>query len=919
VIALFSASALLQFLAAWYSFRFVYHKRLGLPWSFVTLALLLMGGLRTWTVVLLAADGTFGGFEAALPWVEFLISFFLAVGFVLTDRWFLLKERIKNRFRILSSVDRAVIGVLEEDRILSQVCEELTRNQGYPLAWIGVGEPDGTVRVLRSEGPAKGFLSGFPVRWDESPEGRGPTGKSIRSGTPFVVNRIRGDSDLDSRREAFERHQLRSVASFPIRRSGLSSLALTLYGGAEDAFDRLEIEALKAMASRVETAIQSARRHEMFVSAKKSYDDLLRMQHDGVVLVRGGKIVRVNPTATVMLGYSSPEELSGLDYACLFPPATREEQISRMERHAAEGTGEEARETQIRRKDGSAIPCEVTVTWVPRGSRNEDYEPLLKGPLGMILLRDIRQRKQHLEDLRTERDFSSKILDVAGILVMQLGPKHEILLFNRQCEEATGYSAEELLGRNVLERLVPESSRPEVARAYRELWNGRESPTLEHPLLGKEGEERRIAWNYAVLPDAKGSPVSIIAAGIDVTERRFLERQIVAMQKLEAVGTLAGGVAHDFNNILTGILGNLDFARRSLDPESPAIPPVQESIHAAERAARLVRQLLEFSRRSPVERSVIDVGAVVGEVVHLFSQTIDRRIGVEVSVPDGLWPAAADSGQLHQVLMNLCINARDAVLERLETERSESPSAEGFRVRVSVGNVRIGDEYCRVFPYARRGEFLLLSVSDDGAGMNAETQRRVFEPFFTTKKMGRGTGLGLSTVFGIVKRHAGWINLESRKGEGSTFRVYIPRAVEPGKHEEPAPEPVPPSRGRETILLADDEEMIRDLGRQILELQGYKVITAENGQEAVDLYLRDRSRIDLVILDLTMPLLSGVEAMERIRKLDPGARVLLSSGYRSDVLDAEGRISNASAFLPKPYRPHQLAKTVREVLDGGRK
>ncbi|HEY5766188.1 MAG TPA: PAS domain S-box protein [Candidatus Deferrimicrobiaceae bacterium] len=917
VIALFCASASLQFLAAWLSFRFVYHKRLGPHWSFVTFALLVMGGLRTWAIVLLARDGFAGEGEFTLPSVELLVSLFLAVGFLLTERWFLLKERLENRFRIMSSVDQAVIGVLEEDRILSLVCEGLAGGRGYPLAWIGVGEPDGTVRVARSEGPAKGFLTEVSIRWDDSPEGRGPTGRAIRSGAPSVANRIRGDLDLVSWRAAFERHELRSAASFPIRRKGLPPLALTLYGRTKDAFDRLEIEALKAMASRVETAIQSARRHEMFVSAKNSYDDLLRMQRDGVILVRGGRIVRVNPAAAAMLGYSSTKELSGEDVACLYPPQDREERLARMDRDAGEDVGEEARDTPILRKDGSVIPCEVTVTWVPRGSRNEDYEPLLKGPLGMILLRDVTQRKRVLEDLRAERDFSSKILDVAGVLVMQLGPGNEILLFNRQCEEATGYSAGELLGQSAIERLVPEGSRPDVARTYRELWNGREHPSTEHPLLGKGGDARLIAWNYAVLPDAGGTPASVIAAGIDVTERRFLERQIVAMQKLEAVGTLAGGVAHDFNNILTGILGNLELARRSLEPGSPALAPVGESIHASERAAQLVRQLLEFSRRSPVERSVVDVGAVVGEVVHLFSQTIDRRIGVEMSVPDGLWHAAADSGQLHQVLMNLCINARDAVLERLETERPGSAAPNGFRVRVSVENATVGEEYCRVFPYARPGEFSVLSVSDDGAGMDAETQRRVFEPFFTTKKMGRGTGLGLSTVFGIVKQHAGWINLESRKGRGSTFRVYIPRAVDSGVMKEPAPEPVPLSRGRETILLADDERMIRDLGKQVLEMQGYTVVTAADGQQAIDRYVHHQDRIDLVILDLTMPHLSGLEVMERIRNLDAGAKVILSSGYRSEDADAAVRISKAYAFLPKPYRPDLLSKTVREVLDRG--
>jgi len=915
MIALFCASAVFQFLAAWLSFRFVYRKRLGFHWSFVTLALLLMGGIRIGTIVLYLGDGDPGGIDPALPSIEFSISFLLAVGFGLTERWFAFRERLESRFRAMSGVDQAVIGVLEEERILSLVCGELSREQGYPLAWIGIGEEDGTVRAVRSDGPKTEALSEIRVRWDDTPAGRGPTGKAIREGKPSVANRIRREGIPPPWKEAFDRHGLRSAASFPIRRKGLAPLALTLYGDMEDAFDRVEVEALKAMASRVETAIQSARRHEMFVCAKNAYDDLLRTQRDAVILVRGGRIVRANPAAADLLGYSSVEDLPGREFLSLVPPEERSEAAVRMGRLPERGGGEAPSEQWILRQNGSRVPCEVTMTWVPRGNRNEDWEPLMEGPLGMILLRDITQRRQALDDLRAERDFSARILDVAGILVMHTGAAGEVLLWNRQCEETTGYTGEETRGRKAIDILVPERHRPDVEEVFRRVRGGEGPAELEHPVRGKRGEERIVSWIYTALPEAEGRATSVIAVGSDVTERRRLEHRLIAMQKLEAVGTLAGGVAHDFNNILTGILGNLDFARRSLGSGSPALAPVLESIHASERAARLVRQLLEFSRQSPVEWTSVDVGTVVQEVVQLFSQTIDRRIDVEVSVAEDLWPVSADSGQLHQVVMNLCVNARDAVTERLEAERTTNPAPEDYRVRICAANEAVGEEYCRRFPYARQGEYVRLSVSDNGIGMDEETQRRVFEPFFTTKRLGRGTGLGLSTVFGIVKQHSGWINLESRKDRGSEFQVYLPRTLRAGKAAETVPEGGGASRGKETVLLADDEEMIRDLGKQILEMQGYTVIMAVDGQEAIDRYIRDRSRIDLVLLDMTMPHLSGVEVMERIRKLDPGAKVVLSSGYRADVGDAGGTISKASAFLAKPYRPDKLANVVREVLD----
>jgi two-component system, cell cycle sensor histidine kinase and response regulator CckA len=917
VIALFVTSAIFQFAAAYLSFRFVLRGRLGPPWSLVSIALVVMGGLRVYSVVLMAEQGDLGTGDLTIPVIEFSVSFLLAAGFVLTERWFLFKEKLERRFRMMAEVDQAMIGVLEENRILSLVCEGLTRDQGYFLAWIGVGEADGTVRVARSAGKAKALLSDITVRWDEPAHGTGPTGTALRTGESCVVNRIRRDGACLPLRHARTRYGIRSCASFPIRAKGVRPMALTLCGETEDAFDRLEVEGVRAMASRVETAIHGARRHELFVSAKKSYDDLLRSQRDGVILVRGGKIVRVNPSAAAMLGVSGGEELIGEDFTRFFPEEEHAGILAGILREES-AESEAALEVPVRRRDGTLFPCEMSATWVPRTHRNEEWTPLMRGPLGMILLRDVTSRKQVLDDLRKQRDFSSKILDIAGVLVMQLGERGEVVLFNRQCEEATGYDAAEAAGRVAADFLIPERSREEFSAAFRETWAGGLPCNIEQAMVGKGGEERIVVWSFSTIPDPEGRVASVIAAGTDVTERRRLEQQVIAMQKLEAVGTLAGGVAHDFNNILTGILGNLDMARKTLEPESPALPAVRDSIQASERAALLVRELLEFSRRSPIERRAIDAAEVLREAANLFSQTIDRRIEVRVSVAEGLWPAAADSTQLHQVLMNLCVNARDAIMECMEGGVRGAAGDGSFSIRLAAENFTAGEEYCRAYPYARRGEFVLVSVADNGTGMDEQTRRRVFEPFFTTKKLGRGTGLGLSTVYGIVKQHDGWITLDSGPGKGSTFRVYFPRAAGPAEHPPAASGSARPVSGKETILLADDEEMIRDLGRQILEIHGYRVITAVDGQEAIDTYIRDRARIDLVILDLTMPRLSGLEVMGRIREIDPEARILLSSGYRWDTAPAAQGVGKASGFLPKPYRAELLARAVRQVLDRGR-
>jgi CheY-like chemotaxis protein len=266
--------------------------------------------------------------------------------------------------------------------------------------------------------------------------------------------------------------------------------------------------------------------------------------------------------------------------------------------------------------------------------------------------------------------------------------------------------------------------------------------------------------------------------------------------------------------------------------------------------------------------------------------------------------------------MNLCVNARDAIAEQLEIGRTGTREKHGKWIRVGAENVTVGPEYCRVFPYARQGEFVVLSIADNGVGMDEATSRRVFEPFFTTKSLGRGTGLGLSTAYGIIKQHEGWITLESEAGSGTTFRCYFPRSTDLPEETAVIPEAMGSPQGKETILLVDDEEMIRNLGSLILEKQGYMVIVAKDGQEAIDIYLARKKEIDLVILDLTMPHMTGLEVLERIRAVDPLVKVVLSSGYRGGEEDGMDRFSEASAFLSKPYRADSLVRLVRDVLDG---
>ena len=907
-----SISAFLQFIAAWQSVVFLSTGRLGRVWSFVSLALFLKGVLSIW-VVLTSSWSVVSPFtDQPVVIAEFFISLLLAAGFLLTGQWFRFRERLEARFELISEVERSLVGVLEEGKILSLVCDILSRSQGYRLAWVGTAEADGTIRVECSAGGAAEFLQGVSLRWDDTPMGKTPPGTALRTGGT-ITSRDIGGGLPDEWREACRRNGLLRCAAARIEQHGFQHKVLVVHAETATAFDAVETQALAAMARRVGSAIQGARRHEIFVNAKASYDELLRNQRDGVILVREGKVVRANPAAAEMLGYASPGLLFDADPVSIL--ADPDAVAGLRDQLLGPGTGElrSEWEASLLRMDGSTFPGEIRLTWAPREERNDTFVPKRHGPLGMIVFRDVAERVRVLRELRKERDFSNRMLDISGALVLQVSRTGEILLFSRQCEEVTGIEARDALGKKMWDLLVAEPSRDLHRDAIRGVAAGRTPPPLETSIVTAHASPRTIAWNHAPLHDGSGSIVSVIVTGIDVTERRLLEKQLIEMQKMEAVGTLAGGIAHDFNNILTGILGSLDLARGFVPPGSPASAPIAEGIKASERAVQLVRQLLDFSRRAPAECRSVDLGNVVREVTALFSQTIDRRIGVTCSIADDLLPAFVDPNQVHQVLMNLCVNARDAIVESLEAEeRSGRRPLTGYWIYIRAENADVDDDYCRIFPYARKGRYIRLSIGDNGAGMDEATQRRVFEPFFTTKKMGRGTGLGLSTVYGIVKQHNGWINLESFVGKGTTFCAYFPEAARGAEEATAIPEPAPSERGKETVLFADDEELIRDLGRQVMEMHGYRVLLAEDGMRAIDLFRSNRKAIDLVVLDLTMPQRSGMEVLRAIREIDPEIRVILSSG------SPPTETVPGTTFLPKPYRAETLAKAVRSALDAQR-
>lgn len=397
---------------------------------------------------------------------------------------------------------------------------------------------------------------------------------------------------------------------------------------------------------------------------------------------------------------------------------------------------------------------------------------------------------------------------------------------------------------------------------------------------------------------------------------RNLEEQLQQSQKMQAVGTLAGGVAHDFNNILAGILGNLDLALSKLGPKHEYAHYLITASGAAERARDLTRQLLAFGRKAELRKKNINLTKSIMETVQLLEQTIDRRIHLAAKVAPDLDLVSADEGQMNQVIMNLCVNARDAIMTALqEGEPARAMGSEHVGITIEAQNVILEEKEIRLSS-ASPGKYVEISVSDTGCGMTDEIQDRMFEPFFTTKPLGKGTGLGLPTVYGIIQQHEGWITVDSEPGRGAVFHIYLP-AVSPNGTEieiEDAPAEIP--RGGETILLADDEEMIREFASEFLEGLGYQVLLAADGLEALEIYEKKQGEIDLVILDMVMPCLTGLEVLKRILSINPAAKIIISSGNALPVLDDETQLTPApNAFISKPYHISEMASAIRQVLD----
>ena len=622
--------------------------------------------------------------------------------------------------------------------------------------------------------------------------------------------------------------------------------------------------------------------------SEERYRNLLENFIDGVILTVEGKITFVNPVMCALTGYSS-EELRGRPPTELLVPEERDRARERMSALLA-GSGEHAVVYHLLRKQGGLVPVEVGSRLIHYGGK----------PALLSVVHDITGRDRAEQELRTSEERYRQLFENANDLVYTHDMEGNLTSFNKAGERITGYTREEALRMNIRELIAPQdldTARDMMSRI------ADETPSVPFELSILSKEKRRIIleisphWIYQ-----KGKPIGIQGIGRDVTERTQLGEQLRQAQKMEAIGQLAGGVAHDFNNLLTLIEGYCELSMSHVESGTPLRKYIEAIHQAGERATSLTRQLLAFSRRQILQPRVLDLNSLVTDIEKMLYRLIGEEIELVTTLDSNLGRVKVDPGQIDQVLMNLAVNARDAM-----------PA--GGKLILETRNVELEEPCTRPPNTVPPGSYVVLTVQDTGHGMDSETQARMFEPFFTTKEQGKGTGLGLATVYGIVRQSGGSILVSSVPDQGTTFEIFLPK-VTASLETEARPQKNNGNRikGNQPIMVVEDEYSIRKLAREFLEVQGFKVLEASCGDEALEISEKHGGPLHLVMTDVVMPGMSGPELITRLSPSHPEMRVFYISGYADSRVVDGGLLNPGAEFLQKPFSFATLGEKLSDLL-----
>jgi two-component system, cell cycle sensor histidine kinase and response regulator CckA len=680
----------------------------------------------------------------------------------------------------------------------------------------------------------------------------------------------------------------------------------------EHRFEPAELSLLDRFGQLASLALENARLHEAAqreLDERRQAEEALRKSQGlyraivdnstdvFTLLGLDEKVLYVSPAHRRLLGYE-PDEVVGRQALDFVHPDDAEAVSANM---AATLRGEKTERDSVRRvrhKDGHWILMDGVVSMV-----EDEYG---RPEMVLAMARDVTEQHRQQEFLATTQELYRTVVDNSRDLILLLDLVGSVQFSSPSGQAILGYERDELAGVSWFDLLHPddvEMVRSFVFESLRSGTSGAYVARVRH----KDGSWIEMEGIPAPVLE-NGRMVAILGVARDVSERRRAEEERAALaeqlrqsQKMEAIGQLAGGIAHDFNNLLTAITGYGDLALGRLDAGSPVRRNVEEMKRAGERAAVLTRQLLAFSRKQVLQPKVLDLNDVVCDLERMLGRVLGEHVELVTALAADLGRTRADPGQIEQVVMNLAINARDAM-----------PT--GGKLTLSTENVELDELFVTRHHGAVAGQYVMLAVSDTGEGMDRKTLERVFDPFFTTKPQGQGTGLGLSTVYGIVKQTGGQIWAYAEPGQGATFKVYLPRVWERAA-ERAERAAAPRLLGTETVLLVEDEAIVRDLVHEMLETAGYRVLEAPSGADAIAIAAAYKEPIDLLVTDVVMPAMSGQELAARLLAERPELRVLFTSGYTEDAITSHGVLAPGTAFAEKPFTAAELGQKVRDLLD----
>ena len=511
--------------------------------------------------------------------------------------------------------------------------------------------------------------------------------------------------------------------------------------------------------------------------------------------------------------------------------------------------------------------------------------------------------QQRLEELRESEAFLNNIVDnIPAMVFVKDAIELRYVAINKAGEELLGYSREGILGKNDRD-LFPEEQAAFFTSKDREvLTKGDLLEIPEEKVKTRSGDDRILRVKKIPLLDSEGNVSYMLGIAEDITVRKHLEEQLLQSQKMEALGQLAGGVAHDFNNILMVIMGYGNILKTDLGLNDPQKEQVGHIIDAAEKAAQLTRSLLTFSRKQEMKPRLGNLNDVVQQVQKFLIRIIGEDIQLKTILSPENLPVIVDSGQIEQVLINLATNARDAM-------------PKGGMLTIETALLNVDESFVHANGYGEPGRYALISVSDNGTGMDEKIKSRLFEPFFTTKEVGKGTGLGMAIVYGIINQHHGFIKVYSEPQIGTTFRIFIPLFTREVAEDEEVVTPELPKGGSETILVAEDDPAVSKLVQEVLTRAGYSVISAWDGQDVIEKFRANKDTVKLILMDIIMPKKNGKEAFSEIRKFKPDVKIIYTSGYTQDIIESRDEFDADAELVMKPVQPHDLLRKVRELLD----